>query len=199
MYFAYLLHRMLMRLKRVDVYDNCITYTPSSSAQLASNVDIWKFIPNFLDMRREKCSPVHVCSKDNKTHNPVIDSTREEGSDKALVILAKTALYDTFHHCDVCKIYREGIGNMVAQIFNYSITTNNGEVKEYIKLQFVIPPIHLKYFEVDDSSGTIERLITPTYNEDPKQTVSRCSSVKSPIFMMSTMGEEEGKQYKSFS
>ena len=57
LHFAYLLHRMLVRLKRVDVYDNRITYTPSIEAITARWPDHnalveTKFVGGFLDMRQ---------------------------------------------------------------------------------------------------------------------------------------------------
>ena len=187
-----------MRLKRVDVYDNCITYTPASYDATTYGTDSsddpnilsnWKFLSNFLDMRREKSSQIHLCQRKNEVYQPVVSSRLEEGSNKALVILAKTALYDTLHHCDVCKFYREGIASAVSQVYDYQLKTVGGEQEEIVNLKIVIPPIHGKYFHIDEEKKSVVQLILPSIN----QTVhGNTHMVKSPVLMMSTVGEEEG-------
>lgn len=189
---------MLMRLKRVDVYDNCVTYTPASYDSTAYGVDSsddpsvlssWKFLSNFLDMRREKSSQIHMCHKKNEVYKPVVSSRREEGSNKALVILAKTALYDTLHHCDVCKFYREGIASAVSQVYDYQLNTI-GENEETVDLKIVVPPIHCKYFDIDEEKKSVIHLILPSTSQTM---YGHTHMVKSPVLMMSTVGEEEGK------
>ena len=171
---------------------------PSSFLTQEINVDVlanWKFLDNFLDMRREKFSQIHICERENEIHNPIVSSHREEGSKKALVILAKTALYDTLHHCDVCKFYREGIATTSSKTYTYQLDVA-GEQIEKVTLKIVIPPIHSKYFDVDDEAGCVERLTLSQY-EGPTPVISAVSPnkvhmVRSPILMMSTVGEEEG-------
>ena len=198
LYFAYLLHRMLLRLKRVDVYDNCVTYTPSSFVNQEISVDVltnWKFMSNFLDMRREKFSQIHMCKKDHEIHDPIVSSLREEGSKKALVILAKTALYDTLHHCDVCKFYREGIASASSKTYTYILDPIGEEQDVNVTLKIVIPPIHSKYFDVNEDTNTVEGLILPQDERSVTGTLTESVGlhmVKSPIMMMSTVGEEEG-------
>ena len=194
---------MLMRLKRVDVYDNCVTYTPSSfdDKETCADVDVianWQFLSNFLDMRREKFSRIHVCCKSNEVHNPIVSSRREEGTSKALVILAKTALYDTLHHCDVCKFYREGIASAVSKTYDYTLTSPG--LQENITLKIVVPPIHSKYFDVNEETNTVERLILPSTDFSQQAVTSQppAHMVKSPILMMSTVGEEEGRKNPFF-
>ena len=195
---------MLLRLKRVDVYDNCVTYTPASFVNQEISVDVlanWKFMSNFLDMRREKFSHIQICEKENEIHDPILSSQREEGSKQALVILAKTALYDTLHHCDVCKFYREGIASAISKTYTYSLDLTGGVQEENVILKIVIPPIHSKYFDVNEESSTVERLILPQYENSTAASASPSSSstaihmVKSPILMMSTVGEEEGIKF----
>lgn len=194
---------MLLRLKRVDVYDNCVTYTPSSFVNQEISVDVltnWKFMANFLDMRREKFSQIHLCEKENEIHDPIVSSLREEGSKKALVILAKTALYDTLHHCDVCKFYREGIASASSKTYTYTLGPIGEEQDVNVTLKIVIPPIHSKYFDVNEEMSTVERLILSQDERSVAGTLTSGNSVgihmvKSPIMMMSTVGEEEGIYY----
>ena len=180
-----------MRLKRVDVHDNCVVYTPSHEKYITyQNVSTTKFVSGYLDMNYETFSPVHVDCSETALHNPVLSRVREEGTDTALVILAKTAAYDTYHHCDICRFYREGIANTSTKIYSYQIQ-GFGADKQVIDLKIAIPPIHMKYFIVNES--TLLSLILPQCNESASE---NCQvQVKTPIFMRSASSGDEGEDY----
>lgn len=189
---------MLVRLKRVDVYDNIITYVPSIEALTgrwpeSARLKETKFVSGFLDMRLETCSQIHVCSSEKETTLQIVAQDKEKGTDSALVILAKTAAFDAYHHCDICRFYREGISNTVSQVYTYQVL-NFGHAKRTLDVQIVIPPIHMKYFIVDETTNTLLNLILQPVEEETK--VNRMNqhplNTKTPIFMHSSGGEEEG-------
>ena len=181
---------MLMRLKRVDVYDNCITYSPSTYFNLTQlnsisieNVLQTQFFDGFLDSRLNKFSRVCIEGIDNYTHNQIIDSTKEEGSESALVVLSKSPSCDTYHHCDVCRFYREGLGSSSRYEFQFT----DGD-EEIITLNFYIPQLQLKYFIVDRNEKQMKSLMLPESNQP-----GEAGHVKTPVFMYVTAGHEEGE------
>jgi len=195
LHFARLLHRMLMRLKRVDVFDNCITYIPSSIKMSYSyfptgkTVLNTKFFEGYLDSTFQKMSPVCIYT-DNVKLEQLKSCGLEEGSESALVILSKTSCFDTYHHCDICKFYREGIGHNATKVYTYSLNMNDGTS---VQLPFSIPPIHLKYFVIHEAERTMSSVTLATFDREQMVTTQfPMRSAKTPIFMFSSSGEEEG-------
>ncbi|XP_057314871.1 GREB1-like protein isoform X2 [Hydractinia symbiolongicarpus] len=198
LHFAQLLHRMLVRLKRVDVYDNRISYTANQQTRELSVLEILrstKFVPGFLDTKYDVFSLPHVCTIEDEMEEQVLSRAKDEGSVDALVILAKTAAYDTFHHCDMCRFYREGIANNASQVSTYQLD-NVGSDHRSVNLLVVIPPIHTKHFIFEEGSTNITNVVFSQYNEPfiptEDSTVLTGCCVKTPILMLSSSGDEEG-------
>ena len=190
---------MLVRLKRVDVYDNCVTYSPLSQSVVSSKWPEYddmlttKFYSDYLVSKYENFSPAHVCLTSDEVNDIIVSHNREEDStSEALVILSKTASCDMYHHCDVCRFYREGIANTVTEACSYQLF-NFGKEQQTIDLQVIIPPIHMKYFVVNNETKVMTSLLLQNCGPDVDSltTLSR-SRVKTPILMMSSSGDEEG-------
>lgn len=190
---------MLVRLKRVDVYDNRIIYTANQQTRELSVLEILRstrFVPGFLDTKYDVFSLPQVCTIEDEMEEQVLSRAKEEGSGDALVILAKTAAYDTFHHCDMCRFYREGIANNASQVSTYQLD-NVGSDHRSISLLVVIPPIHTKLFIFEEGSTNITNVVFSQYNEPfiptEDSTVLTGCRVKTPILMLSSSGDEEGR------
>ena len=136
---------MLMRLKRVDVYDNRISYAPALDPMEICGIealqhpqwpDITKvieteFIAEFLDSEFKNFSRVHSYSvtkdaiPDKKQEIQMLkrisDVTDIGGQQIVPVILAGCASHDTLHHCDSCKFYREGMGGDTTKVLDYQL------------------------------------------------------------------------------
>ena len=134
-----------MRLKRVDVYDNRVSYAPALDPMEicgieaihhpqwpdVSKVSETEFITEFLDSEFKNFSRVHISSviKDVKPDKKqevqmlkrISDVTDIGGQQVVPVILADCAAHDTLHHCDSCKFYREGMGGDTTKVFDYQL------------------------------------------------------------------------------
>ena len=116
------------------------------------------------------------------------------------MMLSFWAAYDTYHHCDGCKNYREGLGP--SSSLSYMYTLQCGE-----KLQFIIPHRCLQSFtftkEKQLRSLRLAVVLTGGTGEvvKPLKTESgdgeAVGLVRSPIMMPSTgrhdYGENSGK------
>ena len=146
LHFARLLHCMLMRLKRVDVYDNRISYAPALDPMEICGIEAlhhpqWpdvskvaetEFITEFLDSEFKRFSRVDISSvikdvkPDKKQEVQMLKRTSDVtdigGQQVVPVILADCASHDTLHHCDNCKFYREGMGGDTTKVLDYVIT-----------------------------------------------------------------------------
>eukprot|EP00795_Rhopilema_esculentum_P007430 gene7430-13192_t len=187
LHFARLLHGMLMRLKRVDVYDNRVSYAPALDPMEicgieaihhpqwpdVSKVSETEFITEFLDSEFKNFSRVHISSviKDVKPDKKqevqmlkrISDVTDIGGQQVVPVILADCAAHDTLHHCDSCKFYREGMGGDTTKVFDYQLK-GFGDDNSEVELQFIIPVMHMKYFLVDEEQQTVQGLFLPKIN-----------------------------------
>ena len=175
---------MLIRLKKVDVYDNRVSYAPALDPMEVCGIealqhpqwpDIHKvseteFITEFLDSEFRNFSRVQICAgrqfktSCGKQKGQMLKRkskvTETEGQQIVQVILANCAAHDTLHHCDTCKFYREGIGGNTTKVLDYQLAAfyDDGKV---VELQFIIPAMHMKYFIVDEENQAVKSLILP--------------------------------------
>eukprot|EP00794_Sanderia_malayensis_P004602 gene4602-5207_t len=187
LHFARLLHSMLMRLKRVDVYDNRVSYAPALDPMEICGIvalhhpqwpDITKvseteFITEFLDSEFKSFSRVHISSvskdskPDKKQEIQMLKRTSDikdiGGQQIVPVILANCASHDTLHHCDSCKFYREGMGGDTTKVLDYQLLGFGDENAE-VDIQFIIPVMHMKYFTIDEEQQAVKGLLMPKIN-----------------------------------
>ncbi len=154
-----------MRLKRVDVFDNRVSYAPALDPTEICGIvalhhpqwpDINKvseteFITEFLDSEFKNYSRVHISSvskdikPDKKQEVRMVKRTSDitdiGGQQIVPVILADCATHDTLHHCDSCKFYREGIGGDTTKVLDYQLTTFGDEKTE---VGCFISPWHIR-------------------------------------------------------
>jgi len=184
LHFSWLLHSMLLRLKRVDVYDNRVSYAPALDPMEICGIEAlhhpqWpdvtkvsetEFITEFLDSEFKSFSRVHISSviketKPNKKQEVRMlkrtsDVTDIGGQQVIPVILADCASHDTLHHCDSCKFYREGMGGDTTKVLDYQVKDFGDESCE-VELQFIIPVMHLKYFLINEQEQMVQSLLLP--------------------------------------
>ena len=154
LHFSRLLHSMLLRLKRVDVYDNRVSYAPALDPMEICGIEAlhhpqWpdvtkvsetEFITEFLDSEFKSFSRVHLSSvikeaKPDKKQEVrmlkrISDVTDIGGQQVIPVILADCASHDTLHHCDSCKFYREGMGGDTTKVLDYHVKNFGDEGNE---------------------------------------------------------------------
>ena len=184
LHFSWLLHSMLLRLKRVDVYDNRVSYAPALDPMEICGIEAlhhpqWpdvtkvsetEFITEFLDSEFKSFSRVHISSviketKPNKKQEVRMlkrtsDVTDIGGQQVIPVILADCASHDTLHHCDSCKFYREGMGGDTTKVLDYQVKDFGDESCEVCKLalfQFC-SRANFVSFAVDDSSKILSNI-----------------------------------------
>ncbi len=106
------------------------------------------------------------------------------------VMMSPFAAYDSYHHCDDCKNYREGLG---ASLFTkHVLTLGTGE-----QLTFVIPSGRREWFVFNEQNElqTLKLpIVTRKLNSEGWKIASRhCERViKSPVFMPSIRRPEQG-------
>lgn len=115
----------------------------------------------------------------------------------ASVILGAHVACDTYHHCDSCKHYREGMGPSAALCYPYRL--KNDQV-----LQFVIPPTCESQF-IFTEDGQLQGLrLARVLKGGPEESVKLLKTenskkedyaVKTPIMTPSTGRHEVGKCY----
>lgn len=106
------------------------------------------------------------------------------------VMMSSFAAYDSYHHCDDCKNYREGLGPSL--FTKHAFTLGTGE-----QLTFVIPSTRREWFIFNDQNElqTLKLpIVTRKSSSERWDIVSRHSehALKSPIFMASIGRAEQG-------
>ena len=167
-------------------------YSQPNAQELSST----KFVSQCLDTEYASFSPICFPHVDTG-RNPISHIHDLPGRPYEQVILAKTAAHDFWHHCDICKFYREGIGSNLVKTLTYKLH-NFGTDQKTIELEFVIPLMHLKYFLYDEIEETMSSLILSKYDPDNHPSTPqayKAAVIKSPILMTSSEGHEEGMRH----
>ena len=217
LHFIQLLHNTLQKLQRVDVYDEVPDSLAASDVIQASEMDEPSFKimskipfnPTLVGSRFTSVSVIHQSSElarkriDSKLSNGnvsrndvIIDVTNNKDPPSSSVMMSSFAAYDTYHHCDDCKNYREGLGP--SMFTKHPVTLGTGE-----QLTFVIPSTRREWF-IFDEQNELQTLkipvVTRKSNSEGWKIVSRHSDriIKSPVFMASIRRSEQGRASLSY-
>ena len=115
------------------------------------------------------------------------------------ILLSPWAAYDICHHCDSCKLYRDGTGPNSSLYHTY-------ELKSGEKLHFLIPPTRMSAFSFTDDkklhSLKLPKVLTKGVNgevaaiKNEGDTVKR--TVRTPVMIPSTRRCDTGMTFPSF-
>lgn len=228
LHFIQLLHNTLQKLQRVDVFDEVPDSLGASADIPFSEMDqpsfkILSTIPfdstlvggKFVSVSaiRQSFSSVKSRATNGDVHEDIVgknDVSRNDVSGNEVsngvtrtpptssVMMSPFAAYDSYHHCDDCKSYREGLGS--SSFTKHSLTLGTGE-----QLTFVIPNTRREWF-VFNEKNELRSLKLPTVTR-----ASACEAWKmagphsertvtmSPVFMPSIRRSEQGVCFFSFS
>lgn len=156
LHFARLLHRMLIKLQKVDVYDeiplvqgsdgketSSKTTAPSTAHPDFKTISQMTFNCELKGYHYAKTSPLMLHS--NKKEPTAAKTTTKTKTTPlstppvTSVLLSSWAAHDICHHCDSCKGYRDGIGPSTSLYHVYQL--ESGE-----NLHFLIPPTYVSEF-----------------------------------------------------
>lgn len=219
LHFVRLLHQTVQKLRRVDVYNETVstpeesslqtTPDPSGSEQEGMAWPVYKEISNLpfscllREHRYSRTSKLQIhastgCIVSGDTSSQLLSVKRSQGRPTCPMMLSYWAAYDTYHHCDGCKNYREGMGPSTS--LSYMYTLQCGE-----KLHFIIPLRCFQSFtftkEKQLRSLRLPVVLTGGSGEvvKPLKTESgdgeALGVVWSPIMMPSTGRHEYGKRH----
>lgn len=214
LHFVRLLHQMVQKLRRVDVYDETISIPDESSSQTTPTPlendqermawPVYKEVsklPFNCVLREHRSSGTSQLRINASIMNTVSGDTSGQplsiklspGRPTCPMMLSNWAAYDIYHHCDSCRNYREGMGMNTSLSCVYTLQC--GE-----KLQFIIPHRCLHSFtftkEKQLRSFRLPVVLTGGHGEVVKQLKTESGGtvgvVKSPIMMPSTGRHEYG-------
>ena len=146
---------------------------------------------------RLRIHPATGCTVSEDTSAQLLSVKRSPGRPTCPMMLSCWASYDTYHHCDGCKNYREGMGASSSLSCLYSLKC--GE-----KLHFVIPHTCLQSFTftkekqlrslrlpvvLTGGSGEVVKLLKTESGDGEEVGVVRC-----PIMIPSTGRHEYGER-----
>lgn len=218
LHFIQLLHNTLQKLQRVDVYDE-VPDTMNSDVPTSEmdhpSYKIMSKIPFKSSLIGARFSSVSVIHQATEKAEKKIDSMLTNGigtgitgdvsknnvdnySDNVTikdpptssVMMSSFAAYDSYHHCDACKNYREGLGPSL--FTKHVLTLGTGE-----QLTFVIPSTRREWFVFNEQNElqTLKLpIVTRKLNSDGWKIASRHSEcvIKSPVFTPSIRRSEQG-------
>ena len=218
LHFVRLLHQMVQKLRRVDVYNETVctpnesssqtTSTPSGSGQERMSWPVYKEVsklPFSCAIREHRYSGtsqlrIHSttgCTVSGNSSTQPLSIKRLPGRPTCPIMLSCWAAYDTYHHCDSCKNYREGMGMNTSLSCMYTLQC--GE-----KLHFIIPHRCVQSFTFTKEkqlrslrlpvvlTGGSGEVVKPLKTESGEgETVG---VVKSPVMMPSTGRHEYGEK-----
>ncbi|XP_078360674.1 GREB1-like protein isoform X2 [Oculina patagonica] len=214
LHFIRLLHQTVQKLRRVDVYNETVctpeesslqtTPVPSGSEQERMAWPVYKEVSKLpfscllREHRYSKTSKLRIHASSGCTvsgETSALSVKRSPGRPTCPMMLSCWAAYDTYHHCDSCKNYREGMGPNTS--LSYMYTLQCGE-----KLHFIIPHRCLQSFtftkEKQLRSLRLPVVLTGGSGEVVKPLKSESGDgeaagvVRSPIMMPSTGRHEYG-------
>lgn len=218
LHFIRLLHQTVQKLRRVDVYNETMSIPEESSFQATPDRSggdhermVWPVYKEVTNLPFSCLLREHRYASTSKlrVHPSVGNATSDNASTQALsvkrsprrptcsMMLSCWAAYDTYHHCDGCKNYRESRGPSTP--LSYAYTLQDGE-----RLRFLIPHRCLQSFtftkEKQLRSLRLPVVLTGGSGEvvKPLKTESVgdgevLGSIKSPIMIPSTGRHEYGE------
>ena len=212
LHFIQLLHNTLQKLQRVDVYDEIPDSLITSGEVPVSEMDqpsykILSKIPFNSTLVGTRFSSVSLMHRNTEKAKKKAESKLTNGdatkSDVTIdvnnqvidpptssVMMSPFAAYDSYHHCDDCKNYREGLGPSL--FTKHVVTLGTGE-----QLTFIIPSTRREWFVFNEQNElqTLKLpIVTRKSNCEGWKIPSRHSErvVKSPVFMPSIRRPEQG-------
>jgi hypothetical protein len=218
LHFIQLLHNTLQKLQRVDVYDEVPDSLNASGEMTASEMDqpsykILSKIPfnsTLVGARFSSVSVIHrntekgkrrteskLTNGDAKRNDVTIDNVSKRDLENEVidpptssVMMSPFAAYDSYHHCDDCKNYCEGLGPSL--FTKHGVTLGTGE-----QVTFIIPSTRREWFVFNEQNElqTLKLpIVTRKSNSEGWKGPSRHSErmVKSPVFMPSIRRPEQG-------
>lgn len=218
LHFVRLLHQTVQKLRRVDVYNETVctpeesslqtTPIPSGSAQermawpVYNEVSKLPFSCLLGEYRYNKTSKLRAhastgCTVSGDTCAQPLSVKLSPGRPTCPMMLSYWAAYDTYHHCDGCKTYRESMGPSAS--LSCSFTLQCGE-----KLHFIIPHRCLPNFTFTKDkqlrslrlpvvlTGGSGEVVKPLKTESGSG--EEAGAVRSPIMMPSTGRHEYGER-----
>ena len=216
LHFVRLLKRMLLKLQRVDVYNDIfclapeVESTPNKKLRGETTSCAWpdytavSKLPFNHDTREHKYAHISPVMAEPKTGGEPPAEKKHGRNCAALkksptcsVMLSPWASYDVYHHCDSCKQYREGVGPSASLCYAYKL--RSGKV-----LQFVIPPTWQRNFTFTQDkqlkslrlplvlSGGNGESVKSLKVESGEETETE-GAVKTPIMTPSTGRHETGE------
>ncbi|XP_036072407.1 GREB1-like protein isoform X5 [Oryzias melastigma] len=194
-----LLHRMLIRLLEVDVYDEeeeheedeMADVTTPANSQWPDVEEIRKmpFDPTPRDPKFRKASPVY-------SHRipKFFKELRQEGESQTptkrltkSIRLSRFAAHNAFHHCEQCHAYCEaGPAAQLSECTFHAFTFSSSMLGEEVQLQFFIPKAKEKHFVFSQEGSHLECLRLPLVS------TKDLDLLKSPIFTPTTGRQEHG-------
>ena len=219
LHFIRLLHLTVQKLRRVDVYSEVLSSPGESSIQDNSSssgdeADKMKW-PVYKEISKLPLSCVlkehryvstsklrihpssgHATSGDVPTQSTSLKRSLRRPTSS--LKLSFWAAYDTYHHCDACKNYREDRGPSTP--LSYLFALQGGE-----KLRFLIPHRCLRSFTFTKEkqlrslrlpvvlTGGNGEVIKPLKTESTVSDEDAVGVIKSPIMMPSTGRHEYGE------
>uniref|UniRef100_A0A8C7YA57 GREB1 like retinoic acid receptor coactivator n=1 Tax=Oryzias sinensis TaxID=183150 RepID=A0A8C7YA57_9TELE len=184
-----LLHRMLIRLLEVDVYDEEEEHEEDGeqhrNSQWPDVEEIRKmpFDPSPRDPKFRKASPVYsprIPRQEVESQTPTRRLTKS-------IRLSRFAAHNAFHHCEQCHAYCEaGPAAQLSECTFHAFTFSSSMLGEEVQLQFFIPKAKEKHFVFSQEGSHLECLRLPLVSaKDP-------DLLKSPIFTPTTGRQEHG-------
>ena len=216
LHFVRLLHQTVQKLRRVDVYNETVctpkesssqtTPVPSGSEKERMAWPVYKEVAKLpfscllREHRYSRTSKLRIHAATGCTVSGDVTSLsvkRSPGRPTCPMMLSCWAAYDTYHHCDGCKNYREGMGPSTSSSYIYTLQC--GE-----KLHFIIPHRCLQNFtftkEKQLRSLRLPVVLTGGSGEEVKPLKTEAGDgeavgvVRSPIMMPSTGRHEYGEK-----
>uniref|UniRef100_H2MTI9 GREB1 like retinoic acid receptor coactivator n=1 Tax=Oryzias latipes TaxID=8090 RepID=H2MTI9_ORYLA len=190
-----LLHRMLIRLLEVDVYDEEEEHEEDGeqhrNSQWPDVEEIRKmpFDPTPRDPKFRKASPVYSprIPRFFKDLRQEVESQTPTKRLTKSIRLSRFAAHNAFHHCEQCHAYCEaGPAAQLSECTFHAFTFSSSMLGEEVQLQFFIPKAKEKHFVFSQEGSHLECLRLPLVStKDP-------DLLKSPIFTPTTGRQEHG-------
>lgn len=211
LHFIRLLHQTVQKLRRVDVYNESLSIAGESSSQVIPDTSeanpermVWPVYNEIVQLPFSCILNERRYSSTSKLRvHPLVGNTTSGGASTqplstkrsqrrpiCSMMLSYWAAYDTYHHCDGCKSYRESRGPSTP--LSYAYPLQGGEW-----LRFLIPHrcVHSFTFTKDKQlrSLRLPAVLTGAKGEAVKSLKTESASAeemtgsfKSPIMMPST-------------
>lgn len=218
LHFIRLLHQTVQKLRRVDVYNESLSNQEESTVQGTADPSgddhenmVWPVyskiakLPFSCSLKEHRYAStsklrIHSSAGNASSSDPISQPPSVKLSPRRPIcsmMLSFWAAYDTYHHCDGCKGYRESRGPSTP--ISYAYTLQGGE-----RLRFLIPHRCLQRFSFTKEkqlrslrlpvvlTGGRGEVVKPLKVESVGDE-DLIGSVKSPIMVPSTGRHDYGK------